>query len=734
MELTNFNLWRTLQRAVVNFSSPFLFSSVLLFSQQQPTYTVADQKIVWVSGPAAPGDSVVVTGAFSAEPKTISIANNSTTIAPDYQGPESLVFKLPANLSQGVYSFKISDPAGTNLSGRINQPEIYWIMGQPSPEHMSDPGAQIAVSSAVKGEVIRIFGRNFGSNPQVVLRSMSGRLTNVAVASHNEWSISGSIPSGIGDGIYDVSVMSSNCVAHASACSGELQFTEVGFKSAAIRIHVTTYQPSTPRLVDAGACGVYGNGHDESIALQQCMNTLGQSATGNSNSDVILQFRPKTYIIGHTIYVPRHIYLRGAGQASTILRGLASDSPAKPLIAGQSNFGISQMTIEAHPVNKIVGVLPPIGGHILIDHVTIDAFPADTAPTALPDEATQLRLSAQLGRGDKDTLNLNGDDIRIVNSQIISNGRALIIEKSHGVYLSGDVISDGPYGWYNINNSADVIFEHSRINGVRDLASGGSYSASEGASENFYTDGNSYERMPAANGEAFTSDGPGGAYFGALSATDATHLELASDPNWKNRDWRNASVAIVSGRGAGQYRLIRAFSGREIDIEKPFDISLDRSSVVTIIPTQRHYIFVNNRVTDAGVGLQFYGTNFESVIADNTVSRASGIFVRAARYGDGIEPNLFVQILDNTILRRGTFKNGPNNPNVNDLSAVQVWCVPPSLSLGIVVRGNQLSTEAAVKVRNRGDSVHGIVIERNVAANPVQVEQPSPRVILRQPD
>ncbi len=146
------------------------------------------------------------------------------------------------------------------------------------------------------------------------------------------------------------------------------------FQSAPLRIHVTTYQPSTPRLVDIGACGVYGNGHDESQALQQCLNTLAQSGTGSaqpiggvvrsSSSDIILQFRPKTYVIAHSIYIPRHIYLRGAGQGQTTLRGLASDSPSKPLIAGQSNFGLSQMTIEARPVNKILGVLPPVGGHI----------------------------------------------------------------------------------------------------------------------------------------------------------------------------------------------------------------------------------------------------------------------------------------------------------------------------------------------------------------------------------
>jgi hypothetical protein len=172
-----------------------------------------------------------------------------------------------------------------------------------------------------------------------------------------------------------------------------------------------------------------------------------------------------------------------------------------------------------------------------------------------------------------------------------------------------------------------------------------------------------------------------------------------------------------------------------VDLQQPFDIVPDRTSIVTVVPTQRHYILVNNHVTDTGVGLQFYGTIFDSVIAENTLSRAGGIYLHSARYGDGIQPNLFVQILDNTILRRGTFKGGPDNPGVNNPGLVQVQCAPPSLTLGVVVRGNRLGAEAAVNVLNPTDSVHGLLIEKNEVEDKtrgIRIQQPSQRIVVRE--
>jgi hypothetical protein len=719
-----------------------IVSGGLLLSQQQwpaksqqplpvPAYTAADEKIVWTSGPAEPGDSVVVTGAFSREPKTIELASLShvkgnweaavdrtaSTAKPVSQGPESIVFQLPNTLPAGATGFRISNSAGVKLYGRVNVPEIYWLMGIPSAAHQNDPGEEVITSAAAKGDLIRVFGCNFGPNPELVLRAANGKEYVVASSFRSKWAVSAVVPAALSDGRYTATIRSEPGNANTG--------------SAPVPVQIVTHREQQVHNLDAKSCGMRGDGvHDDSAAIQNCLDRAAKTGTA------VIQFDAKTYLLEHTLSIPSHVYLRGAGQGKTIFKAKITAASAS-LFSGSSYFGLSCLTIDSPSVPRVLATETGNAGHILIDSVTISGVDQNAIPKSLPDRGTQLKLSAALARGDKDTVNLTGGDIRILNSEIVSAGRALVITNAHGLYLSGDVITDGPYGWYSIVNSTDVIFEKSRVNGVNDMASGGSYAGTIGISENIYTDGNTYERMPAANGEAFTSDGPGGAYFGTLNSVKGAHLELAGDPNWKNRSWAGSSVAILGGRGAGQYRLIQRWGGRGIDLEKPFDISPDKTSVVTVVPTQRHYILVNNRVTDAGVGLQFYGTIFDSVIADNTLSRSGGIFLHAARYGDGIQPNLFVQVLDNTILRRGTFRGGANNPNVNDPGLVQVQCTPPSLALGIVLRGNRLGPEAMVKVLNRTDSVHGMVVEKNVVtqpANGIQIQQPSARVVIRKSD
>jgi hypothetical protein len=265
------------------------------------------------------------------------------------------------------------------------------------------------------------------------------------------------------------------------------------------------------------------------------------------------------------------------------------------------------------------------------------------------------------------------------------------------------------------------------------MASGGSYMAAPGGlSQNIYTARNTYTHLPDNNGEAITTDGPNGAFFGHIESSSTSQLALAGDPNWNGRDWRQASVAILGGHGAGQYRLIRNFDGRHIEIERPFDIPPDRSSLITIVATQRHLIFERDQITDAGVGIQLYGTAYESIIADNTLSRSGGIYLHAAKYG-GIQPNLFIQVLDNKITRRGSFKQGLKGANINDPGVVQVQCLPPSLSLGIVVRGNELGAEAAVRVANPSDGVHAALIEQNHVIGPqtgIAVQMTSHSVVV----
>src|SRR6185437_3117549 len=136
-----------------------------------PSYQQNEQAIVWVSGPARPGDSVVVTGAFSTTPKRIRIArlgssgaawpkavDQSTEVVPaESADSEAISFVIPAKETDGVYAIRIEDDGGARLYARVNLPEIEWITGLPSPQNLTRPDAQVLPGAASEGGTLRIF-------------------------------------------------------------------------------------------------------------------------------------------------------------------------------------------------------------------------------------------------------------------------------------------------------------------------------------------------------------------------------------------------------------------------------------------------------------------------------------------------------------------------------------------------------------------------------------------------
>ncbi|MGA8597495.1 MAG: glycosyl hydrolase family 28-related protein, partial [Bryobacteraceae bacterium] len=517
-----------------------LSSVSVLFSQQAPiphyeqpalpVYQENEQKIVWISGPAKPGDSVIVTGAFTSSPKTVTIASllfsgrddwrtmtdkSAETVKADTVGPESISFTLPDTLPEGPYGFRISDAGGIKLYGRINRPEIYWTMGLPSSSLLASPDARIARAAVAKGGVLRIFGRNLGQTVKVLLTA-NNRQVSLPVVSHDDWSVAVSVPLALADGSYKLSV-------RAASDSANTESDPSGLK-------VYTFQSAKSNVVDVSSCGARGDGKsDDAQAIQTCLNQAGAIASSANNATVV-KFGAKRYVIGKPLLVPQHVYLSGDERGQTTLYIPTSSLAASGWINGRSYFGLLNLTIQSNS-ERILSNLSSTAtdlGHILIDHVTIDV--TDTAgrrPDWPGTHDVQLRISSALTNGLKDTLQLQGDDIRIMRTTVRSTGRALIMNKASAVYLDGDAFLSGYVGWYNLQNCDGVIFQNSRISGTDPFASGGSYSAGPGISENIYTASNAYEHLPGNNGEALTTDGPGGAYFGHLSSVAATRLTLA---------------------------------------------------------------------------------------------------------------------------------------------------------------------------------------------------------------
>jgi hypothetical protein len=688
-----------------------------------PVYQENEQKVVWVSGPAAPGDSVILTGAFTTTPKHVRIAritgsqvawrmavDRSTEVVPaESVESESICFKLPTSGTDGVYAVRIEDDGGARLYARVNLPEIYWTMGLPASQYLARPDAQIVTGGAPQGGTLRLFGRSFGNKPAVLLTSSSGHSTPLQVVEHGRWSLSAILPVALQPGAYNVSV--------------QAEQGRVDTSSTQLGLNVYSYRPATPRTLNVRSCGAKGDGQtDDTRAIQSCLTQAGTHPDATKATYTVVQFPSGRYHITETLTIPQHVYLEGSSEAEVSIIATAPQIPQQ-WITGQGYFGLSKMNIVAEDPRQVISSSATTSsssvGHILLDHLAIHAnvSPAVAAQPTPTKRVDQQPKGYELLQHKRNTVDLSGPDIRITNTEIRSNGRAFVLADVRGGILVNDGIYNGRYGWYEFGNCESLIFEGSRVSGTDPMTSGGSYSAGPGGlSQNIYTAGNAYNNLPDNNGEAISTDGPNGAFFGKVESASASRLLLASDPNWNGRDWRQASIAILGGHGAGQYRLIRNFDGRKVELDHPFDIPPDVSSVLTIVAAQRHLIFEGNRITDAGVGIQLYGTAYECIIADNILSRSGGIYLHAAKYG-GIQPNLFIQVLDNKIIRRGSFKQGLSGQNLNDLGVVQVQCLPPSLSLGIVVRNNALGTEATVRVVNPGNDVHGALIERNQVGN-----------------
>src|SRR5437868_2544109 len=72
-------------------------------------------------------------------------------------------FTITANWTYGTYAYRIEDANSSvpALEGRVNQPEIQWMVGTPSSEDvMEAPAHQMYDCGAELGGKLRIFGKN----------------------------------------------------------------------------------------------------------------------------------------------------------------------------------------------------------------------------------------------------------------------------------------------------------------------------------------------------------------------------------------------------------------------------------------------------------------------------------------------------------------------------------------------------------------------------------------------
>eukprot|EP01120_Amphizonella_sp_Union-15-10_P003241 TRINITY_DN13669_c0_g1_i1.p2 TRINITY_DN13669_c0_g1~~TRINITY_DN13669_c0_g1_i1.p2 ORF type:complete len:257 (+),score=51.11 TRINITY_DN13669_c0_g1_i1:1309-2079(+) len=207
--------------------------------------------------------------------------------------------------------------------------------------------------------------------------------------------------------------------------------------------------------------------------------------------------------------------------------------------------------------------------------------------------------------------------------------------------------------------------------------------------------------------EAWTSDGPNGAYFGTASSRDLQTIELSSNPS-PNGDYINASLIVVSGPGAGQIRRIKSYQNRIWNLDAPLAVNIDPTeSKISIVPYRANVLIAGNDFFN-GTVVQTFGSSYYTIISDNQLSDMlqwsfigpPGIVAFGLDYQGGVQPCFFTEISGNELVSGG---------------AIQSRSVSSAMFSGphiraIVIKNNLLSESSNVEVLGESSDV---IVESN---------------------
>jgi hypothetical protein len=152
-----------------------------------PIYT--SNAVFWTSRENAPGQSILLAGAFTDATKTARLAlippgttdwqtlvrGSSAVVSTTQQGTTGLSFIIPSTFSAGVYGFEIHDPPAPPVLGLANVPALNWAIGvPPTTDSATALQHQVYDCGVEQGGILRLFGKNFVASNQVVLQSSKG--------------------------------------------------------------------------------------------------------------------------------------------------------------------------------------------------------------------------------------------------------------------------------------------------------------------------------------------------------------------------------------------------------------------------------------------------------------------------------------------------------------------------------------------------------------------------------
>ena len=137
-------------------------------------------------------------------------------------------------------------------------------------------------------------------------------------------------------------------------------------------------------------------------------------------------------------------------------------------------------------------------------------------------------------------------------------------------------------------------------------------------------------------GEVYLFEGPdvGRENWIGKPATAGPDFLTQSDQKWPADVLAGRIAMVVSGKGFGQFRVIKSNTENRITLEEPWRIVPDQTSWVVVRQFFFQNLLVNDYCRDTLGGVDFYGGALDNVVESFTGLRSRGVWLYAANVGD----------------------------------------------------------------------------------------------------
>jgi hypothetical protein len=563
-----------------------------------PIYT--SNAVFWTSRENAPGQSILLTGAFTDATKTARLAaippgtldwqtfvrGNTTVVPTTQQGTTGLSFIIPPNFPAGVYGYEIDDPSAPPILGLANVPSLNWAIGVPS---VTDSATalqhQVYDCGVDQGGILRLFGKNFAPSNQVVLQSSDGFPYVLKPSRLDSNSVAAPVPSTLATGIYKVWVGTSPWSSVSSAAG---QITVRSPSPLSVR------NVECPNLVGDGAT-------DNTKPLQTCLDL---NAPIGSREVAYLKIPAGTFVLTGGVTARPYEVLAGASSTLTKFVGRPKNKPPTAWFNVPQYFGMTDLSLTA-----------PANPNLLLSSGTTTGDPRTSGHLFF--NKIDFESTSDASNGAEAMFVIAGPDIQVYNSYFLSNSNQdFDIFFGDGGVVSGNHMVLNDWTGLAIGDTQNMIFEGNLTDSQNQPGQGnGKHSGGSGLSigrsnslygqsalsQDIYVGYNTFQNMGSGDQQVITNDGDGGSYFGPIASSTTTTVTLAEDPNWSWMGTTNpqASVmAIVFGTGVGQYSFLKSYSGRTMNLMSPLQVLPDATSVVVISQYELNMTITHNKITN----------------------------------------------------------------------------------------------------------------------------------------